>query len=62
MIWMSFPRFDGHVTADGTVQRIFCSVKNKIQFTNILFIISKNCLVLLFIYINSNALAISREL
>ena len=40
------------VTADGTVQRRFCPVKNKIQFTNILFIVSKNCLILLFIYIN----------
>ena len=38
---MSFPRFDGDVTADGTVQQIFYPVKNKIQFTNILFIISK---------------------
>ena len=27
--------------ADGTVQRRFCPVKNKIQFTNILFNISK---------------------
>ena len=58
---MSFPRFDGDVTADGTDQRRFCPVKNKIQFTNILVIASKNCIVL-FIYINCNALAISREL
>ena len=61
MIYMSFPRFDGDVTADDTVQRRFCLVKNKIQFTNILFIV-KNCIVLLFISINCNALAISREL
>ena len=58
----SFPRFDGDITADATVQRRFCPVKNKIQFTNIIFIILKNFIVLLFIYINCNALAISREL
>ena len=59
---MSFPRFDGDVTADGTVQRRFCPVKNKIQFTNILFNISKIFLYCFFFYINCNALAITREL
>ena len=62
---MSFPRFDGDVTADGTVQRRFCPVKNKIQFFSLLIFIFfiKNCIVLLFIYINfSYALAISTEL
>ena len=45
---MFFPRFDGDVTADGTVQRRFCPVKNKIQFTNILFNISKIFFVVVF--------------
>ena len=34
---MSFPRFDGDVTADGTVQQRFLPVKNRVQFTNIHF-------------------------
>ena len=50
MILTSFPRFDGDVAADGTVQVRFCPVKNKIQFTNILFIISKKIFLYFFFF------------
>ena len=45
---MSFPRFDGDVATDGTVQRRLCPVKNKIQFSNILLLYQKIVLYYLF--------------